>query len=200
MWNIGAKITHPPDEALIAFNSIMGMETFALANNADLCRYRQNLSPGEAFATRAVQINLPGGRARDPLRNTLNSWLRELWRFRLGKLAPVSVSAEQDRLPDPDRPSKLSDSYRNTILLTDIIARFLVAILACVLLVVPLVLLSYQETRGAHLRTVNICIVVFSLLVSLATKASNQETMAAAAAYAAVLVVFVGSVPPSQSQ
>jgi chromate transport protein ChrA len=64
-----------------------------------------------------------------------------------------------------------------------------------VLLVVPLMILSNQEKKALHLLTVSVCIVVFSLLVSMASKASNLETMAAVAVYAVVLVMFAGSVP-----
>jgi hypothetical protein len=176
------------------------METFGLAGSADLCRYRQDITPEEAFKTRAIRVDLPSGRARDPLRPALNSWLRELWHFRLGRVASLSASAEQACLPEPHHPSKLNDSYQNTILLADMIASFLVAMLACVSLVVPLVLLSYQETKETHLLRVSVCIMVFSLLIGLASKVSNQGTMTAATAYAAVLAVFVGSVPPTPSQ
>jgi hypothetical protein len=75
------------------------------------------------------------------------------------------------------------------------IASFLVAMLACVSLVVPSVLLSYQETKKTQFLRVSVCIMVFSLLIGLASKASNQKTMTAATAHAAVLAVFVGSVP-----
>ena len=56
-----------------------------------------------------------------------------------------------------------------------------------------LVILNYQEKKGLHLLTVSVYTIVFSMLVSLASKTSNQETMASAAAYAALLAVFVGS-------
>jgi hypothetical protein len=180
------------DDALIAFNTVVNMETFALTDNMELARRRIDITPQEACQTRLVRVDLPSGRSRDPLRGTLTRWLRGLRQRRLDRLA---LSAEATGLHRHNSVFNFKPLSQNTVLLTDMIARFLVAIAACVLLVVPLVILNYQGRRAAHLVTVSVCIVVFSLLVSLASKASNQETMAAAAAYAAVLVVFVGSVP-----
>jgi hypothetical protein len=82
-------------------------------------------------------------------------------------------------------------SYQNTARVAEAATRFLAAALAGTFLVVPLIILSFQTSKGSHLVTVSVCIVVFSLLISLSSKASNYETMAASAAYAAVLAVFV---------
>jgi hypothetical protein len=71
------------------------------------------------------------------------------------------------------------------------ISRFILALVSSVLLIIPLTILSFQSKRRAHLITVVISTVVFCLLISLVSRSSNQEIMAAPAGYTAVLVGFV---------
>ncbi len=93
--------------------------------------------------------------------------------------------------------ANLRRTYQNTTRLAEMITRFVVAMLAGAFLVVPLIVLSHQSSSETHLVTVSLCIVIFSLLVSLASKASNEQTMAASAGYAAVLVVFIANTSTS---
>ena len=51
----------------------------------------------------------------------------------------------------------------------------------------PLAILSHQSSSEAYLVTISVFSVLFSLLVSFLTRATNEETMVASAAYAAVL-------------
>lgn len=103
------------------------------------------------------------------------------------------------RRTDPESHStsevetELKQSYQHTARLAEVITRFLVALLAGSFIVIPLIVLSNQVSRKAHLITVSSFTVVFSLLVSLLSKASNEQTMAATAGYAAVLVVFLSN-------
>jgi len=64
--------------------------------------------------------------------------------------------------------------------------------------VVPIAILSIQSSHEAQLITAWMSIVIFALLVSLVSKATNEETKAASAAYAAVLVVFLSNSPYSR--
>ena len=86
-------------------------------------------------------------------------------------------------------------SYQNTTAIADIVWKVLVALLANIFIVAPLAILSYQSKRGIQLVIVSIWVVVFSLLISIFFKASNQATVAAIAAYAAVLSVFISNSP-----
>ena len=67
------------------------------------------------------------------------------------------------------------------------------ALLAGAALVGPLILLTYQPTLEIRVVTISICIVVFCFIMTLLTKGQNSEVMAASAAYAAVLSVFVSN-------
>ena len=75
----------------------------------------------------------------------------------------------------------------------DTLARFIVAITGGLALVVPMLVMRLGETLPKSLTTVSVAVVLFSALTSLMFKASNVETLGATAAYAAVLVVFVGT-------
>ena len=75
----------------------------------------------------------------------------------------------------------------------DTLARFIVAITGGLSLVVPMLIMRLGETLPKSLTTVPVAVILFSALTSLMFKASNVETLGATAAYAAVLVVFVGT-------
>ena len=75
----------------------------------------------------------------------------------------------------------------------DRLARFIVAITGGLSLVIPMLVMRLGETLPKSLTTVSVAVVLFSALTSLMFKASNVETLGATAAYAAVLVVFVGT-------
>ena len=178
------------DDGLTSFNQIMMMETFALADNSWQAKLRSsNHNPYEIYKTRLVRLDTMGrSRSGDFLRRGLRKYLRAFWFFLWtgGRKSPshspyYSATALE---------SNLKRSYQNTSRIADIIARLVVALLTGAFLVVPLVILSRQSTNEAHLITISVCIVMFSSLVSLLSNASNEETMVASAAYAAVLSVF----------
>ena len=75
----------------------------------------------------------------------------------------------------------------------DTLARFIVAITGGLSLVVPMLVMRLGETLPKSLTTVSVAVLHFSTLTALMFKASNVETLAATATYAAVLVVFVGT-------
>ena len=167
------------------------METFALADNSWQASLRSsNQNPYEMYKTRLVRVDTVGrSRSSDLLRCSLRRYLRAFWffvRFR-GQHAHQQHKSYSSAT---ELESNLKRSYQNTNWLADILTRFLIALIAGTSLVIPLVILSHQSTTEAHLATISVCIILFSLLVSLLTKATNEETMVASAAYAAVLSVF----------
>lgn len=182
------------DEGLVSFNQIMMMETFALADNSWQASLRSdNQNPYELYKTRLVRVDtVSRSRSGDLLRRSLRKYLRAFWffiRFR-GKHAHQKHSSYSSAT---ELESNLKRSYQNTSLLADIITRFLVALIAGAFLVTPLAILSHQSTSEAHLVTISVFVVLFSLLVSLLTRATNEEMMVASAAYAAVLSVFLSN-------
>lgn len=184
-----------PDETLIAFNQIMLMETFALADHNGQSNLRNDLNPYETYKTRLLRVDLPPRRdSRDLLRHSLRKFMRSIWFYFLsGRASGHGKQEDRSYSSASELESRLKKSHQNTSLIAEFLTRFLVALLASTFLIVPLILLSLQSTQKAHLITVSVFIIVFAFIVSLLSKASNSETMAAAAAYAAVLVVFVSN-------
>jgi len=84
----------------------------------------------------------------------------------------------------------------------DILIRAFLTILACILLLVPVLILyelqlniatGAQQNGKWQVGTIFVFTLLFSGSCSLFTKARRQEVFAATAAYCAVLVVFLGS-------
>ena len=176
----------------------MMMETFALADNswqASLGSDKRN--PYEVYKTRLVRVDTVGrSRSGDLLRRSLRRYLRAFWffiRFR-GQHAHQKHSSYSSAA---ELESNLKRSYQNTSRIADVLTRFFIALIAGVFIVIPLAILSHQSSTQAHLVTISIFDVVFSLLVSLLTKATNEETMVASATYAAVLSVFFSNTSTS---
>jgi hypothetical protein len=72
--------------------------------------------------------------------------------------------------------------------------RFTMAIIGGVLLVVPVVVMSFDTSRTRSLVTLSVSVLIFSVVIATgAAKASPQEIVGATAAYAAVLAVFLGA-------
>ena len=182
------------DEGLTAFNNIMLMETYALADSNWQARLRTDFNPYETYKTRLVRVDQAHrSGSRDVLRHGLRKCLRAFWFFLRNE--GHRANSHESYASASKLESNLKKSYQNTAGLAEIITRFVVALLAATFLVVPLIILSHQSSSTTHLMTISVCIVIFSLLVSLASKASNEQTMAASAGYAAVLVVFLSNSP-----
>ena len=165
-----------------------------MADNSWESSLRTDFNPYETYKTRLVRVDQAYRTgSRDVIRHALRKCLRALWFFvcRGG----IGGEVQEPYASAATLESHLKKSYQNTARLAEIITRFLVALLAGAFLVIPLVVLSYQSSNQTHLITVSICIVIFSLLVSLVSKASNEQTMVASAGYAAVLVVFLSNSP-----
>ena len=175
----------------------MMMETFALADNHMQSNLRTDLNSYETYKTRLVRVDQARrSGSRDILRHSFRKFFRYFWYFiRLrGSRRHASDSLGSASTLEAD----LKRTYQNTAWLAECMSRFVVAILAGAFLVIPLIIMSYQSRNETHLITVSVFIVVFSLLVSLVSRASNEQTMAASAGYAAVLVVFLSNSPTSQ--
>jgi len=75
----------------------------------------------------------------------------------------------------------------------DKFARFIIALTGGLSLVVPMLIMRLQQNSNKSLITTSVAVVLFSGVVSIVFRASNAETLSITAAYAAVLVVFVGT-------
>ena len=75
----------------------------------------------------------------------------------------------------------------------DRIARFIIAITRGLSLVIPMLIMRMNQNTTKSLITTSVAVLLFSAMVSIPFKASNAETLGITAAYAAVLVVIVGT-------
>ena len=173
----------------------MMMETFALADNTAQSSLRKDFNPYETYKTRLVRVDLAQRNgSRDILRHSLRKILRYFWFFVCHRGTTDDISDTYSA--ETELEANRKRTCQNTTRLAEIITRFVVAILASAFLVIPLAVLSHQSSQEAHLITVSVSIVVFSLLVSMLSKASNEQIMAASAGYAAVLAVFISNATP----
>lgn len=108
----------------------------------------------------------------------------------------VGGNQYEDRLPG----ARLGRGRPYAVMISsaiDNLARLFVAILASLFLLAPMIILTYVSSQTYHLVITCLFVLAFAVTASVASNASNQELMAASAAYAAVLVVFVGQTTPS---
>ena len=78
----------------------------------------------------------------------------------------------------------------------DIFARQVIASAGGIILIVPVILMSF--IGGENDRLIIMCCFVlgFAFLIGICTRATNQEVLAATAVYTAVLVLFVSDASP----
>ena len=75
-------------------------------------------------------------------------------------------------------------------------ARFVVGFIGGVALVVPMLVMSIHRGQAKSLTTTSVAVVLFTITMAVGLRATNSETLAATAAYTAVLVVYVGTSGP----
>ena len=170
------------------------METFSLADNTNQSGSRQDLHAYEKFKTRMLRVDLPRRHcSRDPVQHFLRKGFRRIW-YALNLQKLRADDEEQGRTGPLSRMMASWDrTYQNTTRIAEAVTRFVIALVTGAALVVPLVLLSRQNSEESRLLVVISFVVAFCFLLSVLSKASNYETMAASAAYAAVLTVFVSN-------
>ena len=135
----------------------------------------------------------------DPLRNFLKKVLPKhlAWTQEERERRIITLPNQLTWTPE-ERERRMHDflegmSPEENTPFVDTLARFIVAITRGLSLVIPMLVMRLGETLPKSLTTVSVAVILFSALTSLMFKASNVETLGATAAYAAVLVVFVGT-------
>lgn len=175
------------DEALIAFGTIMAMETVSLLDDGKQASLQTGISLFERYKTRLVRADL-GVRSRtDPFQRWLH---RKLRAFRYWRIAN---KMKQKGLEPHSTSPEYRWSHQNTVLIASIVGRLIAAIITTSFLVVPLAVLSAPSIKGTQVMVVCVFVVLFATAVTALLRVSSYETMAASAAYAAVLSVFVSN-------
>lgn len=90
---------------------------------------------------------------------------------------------KKNKRPQPEEISPFVDK----------LARLILAFGAGASLIVPVVIMRLNTNVTKSLITTSVAVVLFAVFLAFAVRASNTDTLAATATYAAVLVVFVGT-------
>jgi hypothetical protein len=89
---------------------------------------------------------------------------------------------------DPSQPE-----MKGTSPAIEHLARFILALVSGATVIVPMIIIVYDSSKLKSVITTSVAVLLFALFISLSTRSSDQETLAATATYAAVLIVFVGT-------
>lgn len=111
----------------------------------------------------------------------------------ISSLGTVPNAAETEQIAGTNLPpGKPNPAVKQISPTVDKLARLVVAVAGGAFLLAPMYGLTFMQTQRDKLITVGLFVLFFAVVVALASKATNQEVVGATAAYAAVLVVFVG--------
>ncbi|KAK5718113.1 hypothetical protein LTR17_015835 [Elasticomyces elasticus] len=124
--------------------------------------------------------------------------------FRLDVRSSYTPSNDRIRKISSDLlPGWFSSTFLETLSphlsLTIMIERLTVAFFGGASLLVPMIIMTFRTSRTARLVTVCVATLLFAYAIALFTSAKKQDILGATAAYAAVMVVYVGTVLPSSS-
>jgi hypothetical protein len=75
----------------------------------------------------------------------------------------------------------------------DHLARFIIAFASGTWLIVPMLIMSLHKSLTTSLVTTSVAVVLLAVFLSFVIRTTNSETIFMTAAYAAVLVVFIGA-------
>jgi hypothetical protein len=116
----------------------------------------------------------------DVLRDRLKAWLPRYLSY-----------SKRERLDRVEAYYIGGDPPKQVSTFVDGFARFIIAFISGASLIVPMVIMSLHKSLTKSLITTSISVLLFAAFASL-IQAQNSEIITATAAYAAVLVVFVG--------
>ncbi|GAB7334730.1 hypothetical protein MBLNU13_g06662t1 [Cladosporium sp. NU13] len=71
--------------------------------------------------------------------------------------------------------------------------RFLMAVTGGLALLIPMLVMTYFPGKNVSVVTTSVAMLIFAIVITLATQLAPDQVLGATAAYAAVLVVFVGT-------
>ncbi|MCJ1251295.1 hypothetical protein MMC30_008527, partial [Trapelia coarctata] len=160
-----------------------------------------NADPPQKYTPESYLYNLTGSPQLDTIRKVLQKMAPKSFGKRAHHNYNQPIRKKKNRFcflgtengDVEDHPVVLDDSHARfseppsaTI---DGLARTISAIFGGTSLLVPMILMTHFTSPNARLIIVAVAVIIFGLLTSLFTKATNQEILGASAAYTAVMVV-----------
>ena len=105
-----------------------------------------------------------------------------------GRLPGTLDRAHSAKLPGTAR------SMANEEARTDrLMVRFLMAMTGGLALLIPMLMMTYFPGKNVSVVTTSVAMLIFAAVITLGTQLAPDQVLGATAAYAAVLVVFVGT-------
>ena len=136
---------------------------------------------GAPYNTRYLRLPSTLQQKPDAVREVLRKYLHK----------SLSWTKEEKRLRRNDyyhgRPPQIYSTF------VDRFARFIMAFVGGAALLIPMIIMVFDASLSKSLITTSVSVLLFAGFLSFGISASNQDTLAATATYAAVLVVFVGT-------
>ena len=155
---------------LQAMTDFLGINTRVKSSHLNMKNYPKHISPS------------------DPLRDLLRKILpQDLALTKEERDATLAFRSKMTIYDQRERVFLTVSPFVNRL------ARFIVAITGGLSLVIPMLIMRIHDNSTKSLITTSIAVVLFAAVVSVGFAASNAETLGITAAYAAVLVVFVGT-------
>lgn len=99
----------------------------------------------------------------------------------------------RDNPRNPILPGRARSVANEAAKAESLVVRFLMAAVGGLALIVPVLVMSFFPGRNVSLVTTSVAMLVFAAVITLGTKLAPDQVLGATAAYAAVLVVFVGT-------
>ncbi|KAL8912001.1 MAG: hypothetical protein Q9171_002914 [Xanthocarpia ochracea] len=178
------------DKHLLRYQKVQAIRRPTIRNQVSLYNFIQNtqslIEPEYRWIREGIDLAAIA-------RGQEHGWFASFLLNRLSRKARQFVfRTKEQKIVTGHEDISLVDPYR-----LDIFLRVVLAILAAILLLVPVLILCADEVRRKGKYQVLIIFlftIVFSVLCSLFTKARRQEVFTATAVYCAVLVVFLGNI------
>ena len=148
----------------------------------------------DSFWLEQHQYELRPQLALDPVRSMLHRVFPRSLKYSF----PVAQQREQAATAAKQQPLSQEQGWGESpkhapSTVVDVFGRLIMAVLGGASLLVPMLIMTFLKSRTARLVTVSVAVFVFGFILSIGTRASNQELLGATAAYTAVMVVYVGS-------
>ena len=125
----------------------------------------------------------------DQERGPIEAFIEEFFRFVSRRLTLFLFRTRSQRLRSGNEDIDLVSHKR-----LNVIVSIFVTVIATALLLAPIAILYSMSNKGLpQIAVIFAFVLLFATLCALSTRATKQETFMATAAYAAVLVVFLGN-------
>lgn len=105
-----------------------------------------------------------------------------------GKLPRTRDDPRHPFLPGLARGAAIEKAYADQLMI-----RFLMALIGGLALIIPMLVMTYFPGKNVSVVTTCTAMLIFAAVITLGTHLAPDQILGATAAYAAVLVVFVGT-------